>query len=97
MRSKGQTLDKALVINLQRVFLQEDTMLLQDRLDLKLKYGIIRFREDVCDWVKEKNAFKPAFCRNYVWTNADGEFVNIIFTSVRECIWISLSVISYLI
>lgn len=60
-REARGTLDKAFVINLQRVFLQEDTMLLQDHLDLKLKYGIIRFREDVCDWVKEKNSFKPAF------------------------------------
>lgn len=90
MRSKGQTLDKVLVINLQRVFLQEDTILLQDHLDPKLKYGIIRFREDVCDWLKAKTAF----CRNhYIWTNVNGGFVNLIFTFVRECIWFSLSVL----
>lgn len=42
---------QVLAIHLQGVFLQEvqkDTMLLKDYLDPKLKYGIIRFRENVC-------------------------------------------------
>lgn len=97
MRSKGQTLHKALVINCVFERIQKDTMLLQDYLDPKLKYSLISSMEDVFDWSWVKNAFKTAFCRNYyIWTNANcGGFVNVIFTFVRECLWFFLSVLSY--
>lgn len=35
----------------------------------------------MCDWLNEKT---PS---THIWTNANGGFVNVIFTVVRECIW----------
>lgn len=84
------------MINLQGVFSQEikkDTLLLQDYLDPKLKHGIIRFREDVCDWLEEKNAFKSPFAETIIMLTGE-YFVNVIFTFVRECIWFPHSVVS---